>query len=46
MSRVTKFPEENEKLRKKIQLQKKCKTVGQQNLSQGVPPFTSPPLSP
>ena len=43
--------EENEKLRKEIQLlklliQKKCKTVGQQNLSQGVPPFTSPPLSP
>ena len=43
--------EENEKLRKEIQLlklliQKKCKTVGQQNLSQGVPPFTSPPLPP
>ena len=43
--------EENEKLRKEIQvlkllIQKKCKTVGQQNLSQGVPPFTSPPLSP
>ena len=43
--------EEKEKLRKenkllKLLIQKKCKTVGQQNLSQGVPPFTSPPLSP